>query len=144
MRILHALAATALVLGGCATVTRGTTNDVTFLSTPSGAEVRTSTGRVCTTPCTLKIDRKEEFVATFTAPDYPPVEVEVVTKVANAGAAGFAGNVLAGGVIGMGVDAATGSTLEHVPNPIHIDFTKGGALIEKTLGEPQQLAAPTS
>jgi len=47
--------------------------------------------------------------------------VDVRTQVASAGAAGFAGfagNILLGGIIGMGADAATGATLEHVPNPV--------------------------
>ena len=34
------------------------------------------------------------------------------------GAAGFAGNLLLGGVIGMGVDAATGPATDHKPNPV--------------------------
>ena len=42
----------------------------------------------------------------------------VQTRVAGSGAAGFAGNVLIGGIIGMGVNAATGSTLEHYPSPV--------------------------
>lgn len=41
------------------------------------------------------------------------------TSLAGSGAAGFAGNVLLGGVVGMGVDAATGATLEHTPNPVN-------------------------
>ena len=45
-------------------------------------------------------------------------QVPVATKVAGAGVAGFAGNVIVGGLVGMGVDAATGSTLEHFPNPV--------------------------
>jgi len=36
------------------------------------------------------------------------------------GAAGFAGNVLIDGIVGMGVDAATGSALEHYPNPVSV------------------------
>jgi hypothetical protein len=42
----------------------------------------------------------------------------VATRLASAGAAGFAGNVLLGGVVGMAVDAASGATLEHYPNPV--------------------------
>lgn len=33
------------------------------------------------------------------------------------GAAGLAGNILVGGLIGVGVDAMTGATLDHSPNP---------------------------
>jgi hypothetical protein len=35
-------------------------------------------------------------------------------------AGGFAGNVIIGGVIGMGVDAVSGATLDHYPNPATI------------------------
>jgi len=46
-------------------------------------------------------------------------EVVVLTKeVATSGAAGFAGNILLGGIIGMGVDAASGAPLDHKPNPV--------------------------
>jgi hypothetical protein len=39
-------------------------------------------------------------------------------EVPGTGAAGFAGNVLLGGLVGMGVDAATGAALDHKPNPV--------------------------
>ncbi|MBL0408193.1 translation initiation factor 2 [Microvirga aerilata] len=119
MRIsLLALIAGTLSLGACATVTRGTTEQITFDSEPPAA-MRTSTGLTCpTTPCTLQVDRKSEFVATFSKEGYASQDVAVQTRVAGGGAAGFAGNVLVGGIIGMGVDAATGSTLEHYPNPV--------------------------
>ena len=42
------------------------------------------------------------------------------TRVAGSGAAGFAGNVIIGGVVGMVADAATGATLEHYPNPVGV------------------------
>ena len=59
------------------------------------------------------------------------MQVPVSTRIAGAGAAGFAGNILIGGVVGMGVDAATGSTLEHFPNPVLaslVPLKKAGAL----------------
>jgi hypothetical protein len=37
-------AALALTTAACATVTRGTTNQVQFISEPAGAEVKTSLG----------------------------------------------------------------------------------------------------
>jgi hypothetical protein len=112
------VAAACCALAGCASVTRGTTNDVTITSTPDGAAVRTSMNHTCVTPCTLKVGRKDEFVVTASKPGYRDASIPVKTKVAGAGAAGFAGNILVGGVIGMGVDAATGATLEHYPSPV--------------------------
>ena len=70
------------------------------------------------TPCSLAVKRNEEFVATFTRAGYVSQQVEVKTQVAGEGAAGFAGNIIAGGIIGMGVDAVTGGALEHTPNPV--------------------------
>lgn len=111
--------ALALGLGACGSVTRGTSNDVTFNSDPPGAQMLTSTGLTCpATPCTLPIPRKQEFIATFSLEGYREQQVQVVTEVSGGGAAGFAGNVLVGGVIGMGVDVATGAALDHKPNPV--------------------------
>lgn len=109
----------AASLGGCATVTRGTTGQITVNSEPAGAEAKSSIGHACSsTPCTWEVNRKSEFIVSFSKPGYQDTQIPVQTRVTGAGAAGFAGNVLVGGVIGMGVDAATGSTLEHYPNPV--------------------------
>jgi hypothetical protein len=123
MRIVPGLLLTML-LAGCATITRGTTGNVGFDSKPSGADVRLSTGLGCVTPCSLAVKRNEEFVATFTKPGFIGQQVEVKTQVAGEGAAGFAGNIVAGGIIGMGVDAATGGALEHVPNPVVVELER--------------------
>lgn len=118
MKVLLGIAI-ALMLGACGTVTRGTTADVTFKSEPPGAKVQLSTGMVCAaTPCTFQISRKQEFIASFTMDGYEPQSIDVKTDVSGGGAAGFAGNVLVGGVIGMGVDVATGAALDHQPNPV--------------------------
>ena len=109
-----------LTLSGCATVVRGTTESVAFDSQPAGAEVRLSTGPACTTPCALVVKRNEEFIATFTKPGFRAQQVEVKTQLTGGGAAAGAGNILAGGVIGIGVDAATGATLDHTPNPVQV------------------------
>ncbi len=108
----------AATLGACATVTRGTTNQVQIESEPSGADVRTSLNQTCVTPCTITVSRKDEFSVTFSKPGHVDETVQVRTQVAGAGAAGLVGNVLVGGIIGVGVDVVTGSSLEHVPNPV--------------------------
>ncbi|WP_413989884.1 translation initiation factor 2 [Labrys okinawensis] len=109
-----------VALASCSTVTRGTTNKIQVVSTPSEAHVQTSIGNSCTTPCTFEVSRKSEFVSTISKDGYQPMDVPVKTRVAGAGAAGFAGNLLLGGVVGMGVDAASGATLEQYPNPITV------------------------
>jgi hypothetical protein len=120
MRRILLIALAVASLGGCATVTRGTTNNVQIVSEPNGASARTSFGHQCTTPCTLSVSRKDEFSVVVSAPGYEEQRVDVKTKLAGTGAAGFAGNIVAGGVVGMVVDASTGATLEHSPNPITV------------------------
>ncbi|UYW27049.1 translation initiation factor 2 [Methylorubrum extorquens] len=116
-----AVALVAVSLAACGSVTRGTTELIAFTSEPPGAAVATTTSRYCaTTPCSLDVPRSEEFDVTFTKPGFQPQTVPVRTKLAGAGAAGFAGNVLAGGVIGMGVDAYTGAAMDHTPNPVAV------------------------
>jgi uncharacterized protein YceK len=128
--------AVALLVSACGTVTRGTTNEVTFNSEPAGAQMQTSTGLSCPeTPCTLPISRKQEFIATFTLAGYAPQQVSVTTDVSGGGAAGFAGNVLVGGLIGMAVDASTGAALDHKPNPV---FARMAPLAKRTAPPAQR------
>jgi len=116
-----AAAAACLSLGACATVTRGSSDAWQISSDPSGARVETTNGHFCdATPCAIRMKRKSEFVATVTKPGYEPAKVSVTHKTGNSGAAGLAGNVLVGGVIGLGVDAVTGASQDLVPNPAFV------------------------
>ncbi len=121
MRIV-AMLLLALWSAGCATVMRGTSSNVGFDSEPAGAEVRTSLGLACVTPCTLTFSRRQEFVATFSKAGYESQQVDVTTQVHGEGAAGVIGNVVIGGVVGIGVDAVSGAAYDHVPNPVVVQL----------------------
>lgn len=109
----------ASYLAACATVTRGSKDAWVVNSEPSGAKVETTNGHQCpATPCAIKMSRKSTFTATLTKAGYKPATVQVTHKTATAGAAGVAGNVLLGGVIGLGVDVATGASQDLVPNNV--------------------------
>lgn len=113
--------ASLLVFSGCATVVRGTDQDFRVETVPYGAQVKTSNGFSCdATPCIFKVKRKSEFTVNITKQGCEPVSVPVSNKVSNKGAVGVAGNVLAGGVIGLGVDAATGAARDLHPNPVKV------------------------
>lgn len=131
--------------GGCATITRGTSEAFVVESDPPGAHVRLSTGETCRTPCTLKKKRKESFVVHIEKPGYEPVEVQVTNQVAGAGAAGMAGNVILGGLIGAAVDAGSGAMLELVPNPVKVKLVPlGAARREPEPGDPAREAGEAS
>jgi hypothetical protein len=123
--LLNAASALALAstLGACATITRGTTTQFTVESSPPAAQVKTSTGFNCeATPCTFKMPRKEKFVVTVSKAGYKTATLQIGTKLAGAGAAGFVGNAVLGGVIGAGVDVASGATLDLSPNPAYVSL----------------------
>lgn len=110
-----------VILSGCATVTRGSKDVLEIKTTPAGAQVQTSNGFSCSsTPCAIKMPRRSEFVVDITRPGCKPMDVNVTHKTADGGAAGVAGNVLVGGIIGLGVDAATGASQDLVPNPVEV------------------------
>ncbi len=116
-----------LLTSGCATITRGTTEVLVVETTPTGADVEISNGMRCKTPCSLEMKRKNNIVVDISKEGYEPVRVNVLSQVAGAGAAGMAGNVVLGGIIGAGVDAATGATKQLKPNPVQVTLVAKGS-----------------
>ncbi|MFP5330173.1 MAG: PEGA domain-containing protein [Alphaproteobacteria bacterium] len=110
----------AALLPACATITRGTSQKFAIESVPSQADVKLSTGQTCVTPCTLTLKRKSQFKVTVSKEGYKTEERDVHGKVKGGGAAGVAGNVIFGGVIGAGVDVASGAALSLEPNPLQV------------------------
>lgn len=114
-------AALAVPCFGCASVTRGTTENISISSTPSGAIAEVSgldAPTSCVTPCVVVAKRSADITVTINKDGYEPQIVPLTKEVPGTGAAGFAGNLLLGGVVGMGVDAVTGAALDHKPNPV--------------------------
>jgi len=105
-------------LCGCATLTRGTTENLSIQTEPAGATATLSSGHMCKTPCVIELKRKNNVHVKLEKSGYETVDTDVNSEIAGAGAAGMAGNVLLGGIIGAGVDAATGATKRLNPNPL--------------------------
>ena len=106
---------------GCAPVTRGTTENISIATTPAGATAEISGLEIptaCVTPCVVVAKRNADITVSISKEGYEPQIIPLTKEVPGSGAAGFAGNVLAGGLIGMGVDAATGAAQDHKPNPV--------------------------
>ncbi len=130
MKVLG-VAALCVVLGGCASATRGWHEQIMLASTPSGATA-TMEGLMgpsadqptksvsCTTPCSIQVNRNDNLTVKFEKDGFEPQAVALSKEVAGTGAAGFAGNILLGGLVGMAVDAASGASMDHKPNPVTV------------------------
>ena len=136
---LGGLAAACVLLSACATITRGTNQNFVVESSPNEANVRLSTGQTCITPCTLRMKRKSEFAVTISKDGYQTQEAKVHGVVKGGGAAGMAGNVIFGGLIGAGVDARNGSMMNLTPNPLQVTLLPA---VAATSAVPQPPAAP--
>src|SRR3954469_19971313 len=102
-RLILAAAIVAPCLG-CASVTRGTTESISIASTPSGATADVSGLEVpttCVTPCVVQAKRNADITVSIAKEGYQPQVVPLTKEVPGSGAAGFAGNVLVGGLVGM-------------------------------------------
>jgi len=144
MRILGVLAACAM-LGGCASVARGTTETISVESTPPGAEAIISgldNPMTCTTPCAVVAKRNADISVTVQKSGYEPQVVQLTKEIPPAGAAGFAGNVLLGGLVGMGVDAVTGAATDHKPNPVIVTLQPRALPPPPPPRRPRPAAAP--
>ena len=75
--------------------------------------MRLSNGFTGVTPASFTLSRKGDFVVSISKEGYETAEIPVKSQIAGAGAVGMAGNVLIGGIIGIGADAVKGATLSH-------------------------------
>jgi hypothetical protein len=121
--MIRLLLAAAIVLPcvGCASISRGTTENISITSTPAGATAELSgldNLTACVTPCVVVAKRSADITVTINKEGYEPQVIPLTKEIPGTGAVGFAGNVLVGGLVGMGVDAYTGAAQDHKPNPV--------------------------
>jgi len=112
------LAAACVMLSACATITRGSTQKYSIETSPTQAEVKLSTGQTCVSPCNLKLKRKAGFTVKASKQGYSEATAIVDSHIRGGGIAGGAGNILAGGLIGIAVDASSGAMNDLTPNPL--------------------------
>lgn len=133
-RTLVAVALVLAVTPACTTVTRGTSESYAIESEPAGAEVEVTDARgtmQCTTPCSLKIKRRGQLHVVVSKDGFEVVDTHVASSVDGAGAAGMAGNVILGGLIGAAIDAGSGAMHSHKPNPLRVQLVPSHATASK-------------
>jgi hypothetical protein len=108
-----------LYLAGCGSIINGTTQKIPVTADPMNASVTAIGGDITITdkaPCTLNLKRKHNQVVTVSATGYKPQTVQLQSVVSGA----VAGNILLGGLIGWGVDAASGGDSKLVPEVVSV------------------------
>lgn len=118
-RILPVLAVVTLSMSSCASIITGTKDDLTFTSNPPGAKVYVKNVEKCVTPCTVAVQRSlSKSTADFKLDGYKDQSVALEKKFN----AVTLGNILIGGVIGVGVDAATGSLTKYAKKSYEVEL----------------------
>jgi hypothetical protein len=102
------------LLGGCATIIHGTTQDIAITTDPSGAELLVDGSERYRSPAKITLKRKDDHFVEISKEGYHKETVNIKSVVSGA----VAGNILAGGLIGWGVDAASGGQYRLVPENV--------------------------
>ncbi len=139
MKKIALLAVCGLSFVSCATILTGTNDKIAFTSEPSGAKVFYKGQEKCTTPCVTTLNKSLSSVnVEYRLADYPAKNVMLERK--------FNGvtilNVLLGGIIGIGVDVATGSVMNYTDNSYFVDFNKDSVAAKKV--KKDELNAPAA
>lgn len=114
--------ASAFIFTGCATICRGTKEVLVIDSNPTNAHVRLSNGMSGYTPTSFKISRDAFLTGIIEKEGYEPSHFQINHETKGAGAAGMAGNIVFGGIIGAGVDVMSGATQTITPNPLMVQL----------------------
>lgn len=107
----RALVLALLSLAGCSTIVKGTTQQIA-VSTPGapGAQCTLTSSaigsKVVTTPATITLEKGSDNIAVICR---KACFQDATGIIASSTESMAAGNIIAGGVIGLGVDAATGA-----------------------------------
>ena len=134
-----AIAAAGFALSGCATIIQGTTESVSVSSAPEqGAEcklVNSEGAWFVTTPGSTTVHKtKNDLMIDCTKAGYAPAHMVAASHFGGT----TAGNVIAGGVIGIGIDAASGANY-YYDSPITVNL---GAPAQATSAVPSAPVAP--
>jgi hypothetical protein len=106
-----------LSLTSCATILTGTSDKITFNSSPEGAKVLDAGIEKCTTPCTIKINRSlSEKTIELKKDGYQNKVIELDSKFNSISILNLFG------ILGWGIDAATGSIKKYDTKVYNIEL----------------------
>lgn len=112
----------AIVLSGCGTVMHGKTQNVIIETDPSNAVAKTDDGQSVTTPGTLVLKREKKSYSIIVEKEgFEPASTAIEREVSW----WLAGNIVAGGIIGLIVDFVTGGAYDLDPERVHVKLIPG-------------------
>ena len=118
-----ALCALTMAISGCASIIHGTTQKVGISSSPTGATVTVDNKALGNTPLFADLSRGEEHIVTIAMPGYEKSQMTITKSVS-----GWVwGNIVFGGLIGLGVDAISGGLYNLSPEQLNTELKKSGA-----------------
>jgi len=146
-RNLAALAALvcASALSGCGTITQGTSQDIAITSTPPGAHCELTrkgehVASLDKTPGSVKVDKtKNDILLSCSLTGYQDASVNLESGYG----AGTFGNIILGGVIGWGIDSATGADNKY-PSSANVQFVPVGQASAPAAAVPASTSAPSA
>jgi hypothetical protein len=133
-----ALALAVATTTACGALFNGSRQTITATSAPDGATIQTNPGgSQYTTPASLNLERKNDYVLTFSREGYRPATF-TINKSVQGGIVVL--DVLFTGLIGVIIDAATGSWYKLSPEAATVALTRveadaGPEIIEVRVSE---------
>ncbi len=121
MGIVIGFLVAVVLFNGCATIFSGSKNDVSFSSDPSGASIYIDGMLMGKTPLLIELSKKREHHVEFRLEGYEPGPRLITHSV---GAGWVILDVLFGGLIGIVVDAVTGSWYSLDDHHVHATLEK--------------------
>ena len=126
-----------IIFNSCATITKDDSQPVAFSSEPQGADISLNNIPVGTTPTTVMVKRKMgKTMVTYQKEGYKTQTFPLDKSVAGM----TFGNIIFGGIVGLGVDVATGKATNY-QDSVHVKLipvgesapnsTSGGSNSEK-------------
>ena len=110
-----------LSLTSCATIFTGSKDEISFSSKPEGAKVMLKGLEKCTTPCTTAVQRSLGNEQVELKLDGYQTKTFALEKKFNAVTVI---NIIGGGIIGFGIDAATGSMMKYDKKAYELELEK--------------------
>ena len=111
----------AYLLSGCATIVSGTNQKLSVSSQPSDATAKVDNNLSAKTPAVFTLERKSDHTIEISKEGYKTATI-MIKRTFNGMATG---NLLLGGIIGAGVDAASGATSKLIPERIDVMLEEG-------------------